>query len=194
MNQYKNKVVLADGTVIMDHSDATVTAATVLKNYKTYDKAGKPITGTCTFDSDTSGDTVGEGEVLAGKTYHARGVQGTGTMPNIGQQTGYITDADTPVTIQHGFHDGSGGIGIDPAELSKLKDHSNIKAGITILGETGTYGGESAVVQAGSATPQLTAQTYNPPSGVDYFSQFTVAAIPINYADNAAGGVTVTIG
>ena len=70
----------------------------------------------------------------------------------------------------------------------------NIKAGIEILGVTGTYSGETVSVRSASATPKFTAQTILPGTGYDYLSQVDVAAIAVVEADNSAGGKTVTIG
>ena len=44
-----------------------------------------------------------------------------------------------------------------------------------------------------TVTPGISTTTYTPPTGIDYFSQFTVNAIPYTEADNAQGGKTVTI-
>lgn len=59
---------------------------------------------------------------------------------------------------------------------------------------TGTYGGESINAQARSATPSFTQQVIQPETGYDYLSAVTIAAIPVTYTDNSAGGKTVTIG
>ena len=58
---------------------------------------------------------------------------------------------------------------------------------------TGTHsGGGSSQVK--SVTPTLESQTVLPDIGYNNLSQVTVAAIPITYTDNVAGGKTVTIG
>lgn len=192
-NTYNSKVVLANGTVIMDLTADTVDAAHLLKDYTAHGANGAPITGSCTYDSDTSEDTLQVGEALAGKTFHARGTSYTGTMPNNGAVSGTISTKAGTYTIPQGFHDGSGTVGIALAEQAKIIA-GNIKAGVQILGETGTYSGESITAQTKNVTPSLSAQTILPDTGYDYMSQVNVAAIPISYADNAAGGVTVTIG
>ncbi len=192
-NEYNSKVVLSNGTVLMDLTADTVSAATLLEGATAHGKDGAPITGTCTYDSDTSEDTVAVGEILAGKTAHARGTLLTGTMTNVGAQTGAISTKNGTVTITQGYHDGSGSVGISSTEKEKIIG-ANIKAGITILGELGTYSGESISAQSKNATPSWSSQTIQPDSGYDYLSAVTVAAIPISYADNSAGGVTVTIG
>lgn len=193
-NTYNSKVVLSDGTVIMDLTADTVTASDLLEGVTAHGKDGAPITGTCTYDSDTSDDTAAVGEILAGKTAHARGAQLTGTMTNVGKQTGSISTKAQKVTITQGYHDGSGSVSISATEQAKIIA-TNIREGITILGVEGTMSGsEGVVAQAKTATPSWAQQVISPDSGYTHLSQVTVAAIPIAYADNSAGGKTVTIG
>ena len=190
-NKYINKLVVGNETKF-DLTADTVTADKLLKDITAHDKSGAPITGTCTYDADTQDATAAVAEILEGKTAYARGTKLTGTMPNKGAVSGTITDK-TAYTIPMGFHDGSGTVSIDATELAKIIP-ANIKAGVSILGETGTYGGEAAKVQTKSVTPTMSVQTVLPDEGFDYLSQVSVAAIPVNYSDNAAGGQTCTIG
>lgn len=192
-NEYRNKVVLADGTVLMDLTGDDVRAQDVLAGKKFHLPSGAQGTGTCPYDADTSDATATADEILYGETAYKNGQKVTGTMPNRGSQVGAISDADVPVTIQNGYHDGSGSVGIDSTEKAKLIP-GNIKAGVEILGVEGTYTGEAINVQSKNVTPYLTAQTVLPDSGYDYLSQVNVAAITITETDNPAGGKTVTIG
>lgn len=192
-NEYVNKVVLSSGETLIDLSGDTADAAHVLKGSTFHDKSGAPKTGTCEFDSDTSEDTVAAAEMLVGKTAHARGVKITGTMPDNGAVSGSIATKDGQYTVPQGFHDGSGKVGIASAEKAKLIP-GNIKSGVEVLGVTGSYGGESINAQTKSVTPSFTQQVVQPDDSYDYLSAVTVAAIPVAYADNAAGGRTVTIG
>ena len=192
-NEYVNKVVLSSGETLIGLSGDTADAAHVLKGSTFHDKSGAPKTGTCEFDSDTSDDTVATAEILVGKTAHARGVKITGTMPNNGAVSGSIATKDGQYTVPQGFHDGSGKVGIASAEKAKLIP-GNIKSGVEVLGVTGTYGGKSINAQTKSVTPSFTQQVVQPDDSYDYLSAVTVAAIPVAYADNAAGGRTVTIG
>ena len=193
-NTYNSKVVLSNGTVLMDLTSDTVTASDLLEGVTAHGKDGAPITGTCTYDADTSEDTAAVGEILAGKTAHARGALLTGTMTNVGAQTGSITTKAQQVTITQGYHDGSGKVSIASAEQAKIIAN-NIREGITILGVLGTMSGsEGVVAQAKTATPTWSQQTISPDTGYTHLSQVTVNAIPIAYADNSAGGKTVTIG
>ena len=192
-NEYVNKVVLSSGETLIDLSGDTADAAHVLKGSTFHDKSGAPKTGTCTYDSDTSEDTVAVSEILVGKTAHARGVKITGTMPDNGAVSGSIATKDGQYTVPQGFHDGSGKVGIASTEKAKLIP-GNIKSGVEVLGVTGSYSGESINAQTKNVTPSFTQQVVQPDDGYDYLSTVTVAAIPVAYADNAAGGRTVTIG
>ena len=193
-NSYNNKIVLASGEVLIDLTGDTVEAAHVLDGFTFHDKSGAPVTGTCTYDSDTSDDTAAVGEILSGKTAHARGALLTGTMPNNGAQMGSISTKEQEVIIAQGYHDGSGKVSILADEQAKLIP-SNIREGITILGIEGTMSGsESVVAQARSVTPKFTQQVISPEDGYTHLSQVTVQPITVSYSDNSAGGKTVTIG
>ena len=193
-NSYNNKVVLASGEVLIDLTGDTVDAAHVLDGFTFHDKSGAPVTGTCTYDSDTSDDTAAVGEILSGKTAHARGALLTGTMPNNGAQMGSISTKEQEVIIAQGYHDGSGKVSISADEQAKLVPN-NIREGITILGIEGTMSGsESVVAQARTVTPKFTQQVISPEDGYTHLSQVTVQPITVSYSDNSAGGKTVTIG
>ena len=193
MTTYNNKVVLSDGTVLIDLTADTITAADLANGVTAHDMSGAAITGTSTKDSDTSGDDAIAGEILYGKTAHARGAQLTGTMTNNGGTDYVIDDVSDELTIAAGYHDGSGKAKLDATEAAKVIAE-NIKDGVVILGVTGTYTGEGVTAQAKNATPTLSSQTILPDSGYDYLSQVSIAAIPVAYTLNAAGGNTVTIG
>ena len=193
-NTYNSKVVLASGEVLIDLTSDTVDAAHLLEGYTAHGKDGAPVTGTCTFDSDTSEDTAAVGEILSGKTAHARGAQLTGTMPNRGGVTGTISTKTQEYTIPQGYHDGSGKVSIAAAEQAKLIA-TNIRQGITILGVEGSMSGQEDMnAQAKTATPTFSSQVISPDTGYNCLSQVTVAAITVTYSDNSAGGKTVTIG
>ena len=194
--EFNSKVVLKDGTVLMDLTADTITADKLAQGVTAHDKSGAPITGTNTFDSDTSEDTAAVGEILSGKTAHARGVQLTGTMPNNGGINGTITTKEQELTIPQGYHDGSGKAYIAEAEQAKIIP-ANIRQGVTVLGVEGEMSGSEDVnAQAKSVAPTFAEQSVTPDTddGYNYLSAVTVAAIPVTYTDNAAGGKTVTIG
>ena len=187
-----NKVIYGGNTLI-DLTGDTVDAAHILSGYKAHDKAGENITGTCTYDSDTTDATAGVAEILLSKTAYVNGSKLTGTMPNNGSVTGTISTKAGTYTVPLGYHDGSGKVSISSTEQAKIIA-GNIKSGVSILGVTGSYSGEAVKASAVSVTPYTTAQTVLPPTGYDYISQANVAAIAYTETDNAAGGKTVTIG
>ena len=55
--EYNNKVVLSTGEVLIDLTGDTIDAAHALAGYKFHDKTGATVTGSCTYDADTSDDT-----------------------------------------------------------------------------------------------------------------------------------------
>lgn len=191
-DKYINKVIYGNKTLI-DLTGDTIESNKVLSGVTAHDKSGVPITGTCTYDVDSTEGTAAVAEILTGKTAFARGTKLTGTMPNNGSVTGEIDTLDSDFTIPMGFHDGSGKVTIAESETAKIIS-GNIKAGVEILGVVGSYGGEEITAQSKTVTPRTTAQTVQPDSGFDYLSAVTVAAIPYTESDNSAGGKTVTIG
>lgn len=190
--QYNNKVVLNNGTVLIDLTADTVAAQYLLSGYTAHDKSGASITGSCTYDADTSDATALASEILSTKTAYVNGVKVTGSMPNNGAVDVELTDL-TPYAVPQGYHDGSGTVGVDSTEQAKIIP-GNIKEGVEILGVTGTYTGEDVKAQSKTATPTFSQQTILPDTGYDYLSQVTVSAIAVDYTENAAGGYTVTIG
>lgn len=192
-NQYKSKIIY-NGNTLIDLTADTITAADLASGVTAHDKSGAPITGTNTYDSNTSNDTAIASEILATKTAHARGTALTGTMPNNGAVTGTISTVAGEYTVPQGYHDGSGKVSISSTEQTKIIA-GNIRQGVTILGVEGTMSGSEDVnAQSKAVTPSATAQTVMPDTGYNYLTQVTVNAIPYSESDNSAGGVTVTIG
>lgn len=190
-----NKVIYGNQTII-DLTDATITgdaeADKILAGYSAYGADGTKVSGTSTFDVDSSGATATQAEVLNGKTFAKNGAVLAGTMPNVGEQDSTISSKTQSVAISRGYHDGSGSVQISSTEQAKIIA-GNIRSGVEILGVTGSYAGEAVPTQAKTATPYTTAQTILPDSGYN-LSQVTVNAIYYNEAANSAGGTTVTIG
>ena len=187
-----NKVIY--GTqVLIDLSGDTVTADKLLSGITAHGKDGSLLEGACTFDVDSQDSTAAVAEILSGRTAYARGTKLTGIMPDNASISGEISTADGQYAVPQGYHDGGGKVGIAAVERAKLIS-GNIKAGVTVLGVTGTYGGESIKAQSKTVTPATAQQTVQPDTGYDYLASVTVAAIPYTEAENSAGGTTVTIG
>lgn len=192
-NKYVNKLIV--GTEVkLDLSGDTIVPGDLKKGVTAHDKSGAPIVGSNEFDVNSQDATAAVAEVLKDKTFYARGSKMVGTMPDNGAKTLDIAEKDDEPAIPMGFHDGSGKSRIKPTEKAKLIP-GNIKTGITILGVVGSYGGEAVKAQANkNVTPSFTEQVVTPDPDFDYLSQATVAAIPVTYTDNAAGGQTLQIG
>lgn len=186
-----NKIVYGGNTLI-DLTPDTVSVDNLLSGYTAHDRSGEIITGTCTYNADTSDADVTASEILSGKVAYANGNRITGTMVNNSAIQGNITTKAQQYLIPAGYHDGSGYVQIDTTEQAKIIA-SNIKAGVQILGVTGDYSGEGATAQAKTVTPYTTAQTILPDAGYDYLSQVTVNAIAYTETPNSYG-TTVTIG
>lgn len=181
-----NKVIYGGNTLI-DITDTTATAATVLEGSSFYGRDGVKTAGTCTFDADTGDATALAAEVLSGSTAYVNGTKITGSMPNRGAITATISTL-SPYTVQNGYHDGSGTVAVDSTNISA----GNIKSGIEILGVTGSYTGESITTQSKSVTPSASQQIITADAGYDYLAQVTVAAVPYVESPNTYG-TTVTI-
>lgn len=185
--------VIYDGNTLIDLTNDSIKPDKVLVGYSGHGADGEPFDGTCTFDVDSSGATAAVGEVLKGKTFGKGGKIQTGTMPNNGAVNGTISAKDDTFSVAHGYHDGSGKVGIASAEKEKIIP-GNIREGVTVLGVTGTMSGtEGANPQAKTVTPSAQVQEVLPDEGYNYLSSVTVNAIPYSESENNVGGTTVTI-
>lgn len=190
----KASKVIFGTEVLIDLTSDTVSEDTLLSGATAHDKSGNTIVGKCTYDSDTQDATVSVAEILAGKKAYARGSSLIGTMPNNGSVQGVISSRDSSFPIPQGYHDGSGAVGIDSNEKSKLIP-SNIRAGVEILGVEGTMSStEGAKSQSKDVTPTTSEQLVLPDEGYNYLSQVKVSPIPYKESENAAGGLTIVIG
>lgn len=190
-----NKVVYGNQTLIDLTTDTLTSTDQLASGITAHDRSGAVITGTNTYDADTSDANAAASEILLTKTAYVSGNKITGTMPNNGAVTGTITTKAQQYTIPQGYHDGSGKVSIASAEQAKLIA-TNIREGVTILGVEGTMSGSEGVKATSlSITPYTTAQSFVPADLGDYNSitQVTVAAIAYTETANSYG-TTVTIG
>lgn len=182
-----NKIIYGGNTLIDLTTDTLTSASQMLSGVKAHARSGEVITGSCTYDADTSDATATAAEILSTKTAYVSGNKITGSMPNRGAIAATISTL-SPYTVQNGYHDGSGTVSVDNTNISA----GNIKSGVTILGVEGTYTGESITTQSKTVTPSATQQIITADQGYDYLAQVTVAAVP--YVESAnTYGITVTI-
>lgn len=185
--------VIYGGDILIDLTGDTVTADKLLSGVKAHGADGELVTGTCTYDANTQDATATASEILSGKTAYNKGSKVTGSMKNNGAVSGSISTKAGKYTVPQGYHDGSGTVQIDSTEQSKLIP-GNIRAGVTVLGVTGSMSStEGAKPQSKEITPSTAKQTVLPDTGYNYLSQVVVNAIPYNESTNSAGGTTVTI-
>lgn len=193
--KHRNKIVNGEtGEVLIDLSTDTLISPTQLADgVVAHDRSGATITGTNTYDADTSDANATASQVLTGATAYVKGAKVTGTMTNNGAVSGSISAKAQQYTVPAGYHDGSGKVQIATTEQAKIIA-GNIKQGVTILGVEGTYSGEGVNLQSKTVTSSFSAQTVTADAGYDALSQVTVAAMPYSEVENSAGGLTVTIG
>lgn len=186
--------VIYGGRTLIDLTADTITKDKLLKGYTAHGADGELIEGICAFDADTQDATASEAEILIGKIAYVRGVKRTGTMPNNGAASIKIANKDDALQIAQGYHDGSGKAEIDDTEKAKLIAE-NIRAGVTVLGVTGSMSGSEGVnAQNKEVISSTVDQTILPDTGYTHLAQVVVKAMPYVESPNSAGGITVTIG
>jgi len=194
--KYINKVIFG-GKTLIDLTGDTITPEKVLSGYKAHDKSGASITGTCTFDADTSDATALDSEILSGRSAYVNGNKIEGAMTNNGGVTGSISTKDGEYTIPQGYHDGSGKVALDATEKAKLVAE-NIRKDVSLFGITGTMTGTEDVnaqtVTVAPSTSQDVVVTPDTDQGYNYLAQVTISKISYVETANEAGGNTVTIG
>lgn len=194
MPDYINKVVFGNQTLIDLTSDTLSSTSQLAYGVTAHDRTGATITGSNTYDADTSDANAAASEILATKTAYVNGNKITGQMANNGGNNVTVT-SKSGNSIPAGYYDGSGKAAIDSTSATALIA-TNIRQGVTILGVEGTMSGsENVKATTCSVTPYTTAQTIVPSDLGDYNSitQVNVAAIAYSTSANSYG-LTATIG
>lgn len=99
---------------------------------------------------DTADDNVVNADVRNGIQYHGSTGSGVGTMPEIEATTENITTKAQQVTIPEGHHSGEGKVQIAASEQAKIIA-TNIKSGVSILGQAGSSMVQDTTVPANAA-------------------------------------------
>lgn len=191
-NEYNNKITLATGEVLMDLTQDDITPENVDSGIKFHDRTGAPKVGTSTKTVDASGATATAAEVLDGSTFGKGNKVETGTMPNNSGKNVEVTDKEGAV-IPRGYYDGASKAVLSDANYQLLKPE-NLKAGVTILNVTGTYGPEDMTSQSKAVAPTFEKQIITPDDGISFLTSVEVEAIKVTRTDNEFGGVSVVIG
>lgn len=189
-----NKVVYGNRTLIDLTTDTLTSTDQLASGIIAHDRTGATITGTNTYDADTSDANAAAGEILLNKTAYVSGNKISGTMPNNGGNNVTIS-VKAGATIPAGYYDGSGKAVLDSTSSTNLIAN-NIREGVTILGVEGTMSGSEGVKATSlSVTPYTTQQSFVPSDLGDYNSITSVTVAAIAYTETANSyGLTATIG
>lgn len=194
MPDHINKVVYGNQTLIDLTADTLSSTSQLMSGVTAHDRTGAIITGSCTYDADTSDANAAATEILATKTAYVNGNKITGSMPNNGGNN-VTVNAKAGNTIPAGYYDGSGKAVIDSTSATNLVA-TNIREGVTILGVEGSMSGSEDVKATSlSVTPYTTAQSFVPSDLGDYNAITSVTVAAITYTETANSyGLTATIG
>lgn len=194
MPDHINKVVYGNQTLIDLTTDTLSSTSQLMSGVTAHDRTGATITGSCTYDADTSDANAAASEILATKTAYVNGNKVTGSMPNNGGNNVTVS-SKSGATIPAGYYDGSGKAQIDSTSATNLVA-ANVREGVTILGVEGTMSGSEDVKATSlSVTPYTTSQSFVPSDLGDYNAITSVTVAAIAYTETANSyGLTATIG
>lgn len=102
------------------------------------------------IDTTESTSPITAGDVKSGKIGFVNGQKVTGSMADVTANI-RISSRDDNITIPAGYHAGTSNVRLASAARSSLIPE-NLKSGITILGQTGTFSGPT-VMKHGTYTP-----------------------------------------
>ena len=179
------------GKVLIDLSEDTVTAETLIKGVTAHDKTGTQITGTAETGSDTSDATATAGDIAYEKTAYVNGEKITGTLREVksgGTATGYSGATPSVSGTELKFSKEAtvdriwrtGGTIFLKAPLTEFGDAAaeDVAAGKTFTSAAGLK--VAGTAQTSAASPVIESLeitengTYTAPEGVDGYSPVTV--------------------
>lgn len=144
-----NKVVLSDGTVLIDLTADTVDAEHLLQGYTAHDKSGALITGTASGGGEITIEPLsvtanGVYTAASGKAYTPVTVSVSGGDVEIEPYKTLTLSSAAPSTVRPSTgYDGIGEVRISID--SNVIKAANIAQGVTILGVQGTHSGGGSV-------------------------------------------------
>lgn len=193
------------GKVLIDLSEDTVTAETLIKGVTAHDKTGTQITGTAETGSDTSDATATAGDIAYEKTAYVNGEKITGTLREVksgGTATGYSGATPSVSGTELKFSKEAtvdriwrtGGTMFLNAPLTEFGDAAaeDVAAGKTFTSAAGLK--VAGTAQTSAASPVIESLeitengTYTAPDGTDGYNPITV-----NVPASGGGGLPDTI-
>lgn len=181
-----NKVVLADGTVLIDLTADTVATDKLLEGYTAHDRSGNLITGTAvagagsavsvvdTLDShggtirtitavSLAGDTVSPSVLLSGYTAHnALGEAITGTASGGGGTINLQEKSATPTTASQNITPDAGYDGLSKVVVGAIPSEYVIPSGTKAISTNGTHSVSGYANATVDVQPSLQAKSATP--------------------------------